>query len=402
MPSLNKPQALRLEGHLIALQDFLRDELAPFYLAEIPDSESGGYRVLQKSEESSEQDEKVVLIEHVDTFRACAELYRNGIGGDAMLELARNGMEYLLDRFCDSVHGGWFRTLEQDGTPADSSKCLYGHARVLQALSEYAMASGDPRAPEWAVSTFQTCQTFAADNRSGGYYEHFARDWSPAPEEHGPARKSFRSHTNFLYALTSQYEATGASIYARKSAELLQLISARFLHPEHGTGIPWCAPDWSPMEGAIEEGVRSDDAREGCAPVEADETHYGWNMAFAATVAHSRKLLEEEMFPEIPLLRSLYVNTLLWGVDLEKGRVFRAGPQGRPVVESAYAGQDEHWATLTGLLDAFALYEDPRYLDAYESVFSSIGPGIVEGASTQPSSVRWLLRLEEQLLKITL
>ncbi|MCH7909437.1 MAG: AGE family epimerase/isomerase, partial [Candidatus Hydrogenedentes bacterium] len=313
MPSLNKPQALRLEGHLIALQDFLRDELVPIWVKQLPDPESGGYKIPLNTERTPHQDTRTYLTEHADTLSACAALYRNGIGGDAVLELARNGMEYLLDRFCDGVHGGWFLSIENDGTPADCSKCLYAHTRVLQALSEYAMASGDPRAPEWAVSTFQTCQTFAADNRSGGYYEHFARDWSPAPEEHGPARKSFRSHTNFLYALTSQYEATGASIYARKSVELLQLISTRFLHPEHGTGIPWCATDWSPMEGTIEEGVRSDDARDDRGPIEADETHYGWNMEFAATAAHSRKLLEEEMLPQIPMLRSVYDNTLRWG-----------------------------------------------------------------------------------------
>lgn len=390
MSSLNKSQTLKIEEHLAALQDFLRDDFVPFWLSELPDPNSGGYRALPNPEGTPEQESRRNLTEHADSLRACAALYRSGIGGDALLELARDGMEYLLDRFCDALHGGWFRSLELDGTPSDCSKSLFDQSRVLQALSEYGMASGDPRAPEWAAGTFQTCQTFAADNCFGGYCEEFARDWSHSSEEHGPLRKSFRSHTNFLYALTLQYEATGRSAYAQKVGELIRLIVARFLHPEHGTGIPWCAPDWSPAVQTGDEGVRSED------------TCVEWNMDFAATVVHARNLLGEKLLPEMPDLRPVYDGTLRSGIDLENGHVFRFGSGGERSEEREHASQDEHWVTLSALLDAFIIYQEPRYLEACESLISSIGPDTLDAARVEPASVRWLLRLEEQLIKITL
>ncbi|MCH9021028.1 MAG: AGE family epimerase/isomerase [Proteobacteria bacterium] len=113
-----------------------------------------------------------------------SSIHRAGFAQDKALSIAQGGVEFLIDHFWDEQHGGWFWTTERDGSPLNESKIGYGHSFAMYALSEYGMASGDLRGMEWAVRTYETLQSFAADNLNGGYYEFFEGDWT----KKGPGR----------------------------------------------------------------------------------------------------------------------------------------------------------------------------------------------------------------------
>ena len=105
---------------------------------------------------------------------------------------ARQGVEFLIEHFWDPEFGGWYWTVERDGTPMNRSKLAYGQSFAIYSLSEYARASQDPRGLEWALKTYQMFQTEAADNYAGGYYEFLERDWGKKrPGAYGGDRKSY-------------------------------------------------------------------------------------------------------------------------------------------------------------------------------------------------------------------
>src|ERR1700742_3405987 len=73
---------------------------------------------------------------------ACArQLYVFAQAGDA--DHAQRLFEALLHYFQDSRHGGWFYSVDAQGTPLDTTKDLYTHAFVVFACAEYGARSGN-------------------------------------------------------------------------------------------------------------------------------------------------------------------------------------------------------------------------------------------------------------------
>jgi mannobiose 2-epimerase len=55
---------------------------------------------------------------------------------------------------------------------------IYGHSFAIYCLSEYTLATGDPRGREYAEKVFDLLQKYCTDTRYGGYWEMFHRDWT--------------------------------------------------------------------------------------------------------------------------------------------------------------------------------------------------------------------------------
>ena len=111
----------------------------------------------------------MTLVSQAQTLFAFAQLFRAGLGGDEAGTCTVQGVVFLLDKFWDDRNAGWYDELDSDGSPMFSEKRLSNQALAILALSEFGMATGDLRGMEWAVRTFEACQTFISDNRFGGY-----------------------------------------------------------------------------------------------------------------------------------------------------------------------------------------------------------------------------------------
>jgi len=292
-----------------------------------------------------------------------SSMHRAGFAQDQALAIAQGGVEFLIDHFWDEQHGGWFWTTERDGSPLNESKIGYGHSFAMYALSEYGMASGDLRGMEWAAKTFETFQSLAADNLNGGYYEFFERDWTKKPPgSKGGDRKSLDVHMHLMEAFTNLYEATGAPIYHDKTREVIDLIFRHMIHPEHGTGIAQFAPDWAPQRAVLFEDVWGADRDvEGSEGRPLDNTSYGHNVEFAWLLAHAVKLLDLDMDAYRDAMRKLYDHCIAYGIDGERGGVYCEGQHHGPAREK----NKEFWQqaeALVGLLDAYRLFGDEKYL----------------------------------------
>ncbi|MCP4641527.1 MAG: N-acylglucosamine 2-epimerase, partial [bacterium] len=232
-----------------------------------------------------------------------------------------------------------------------------------------AMASGDPRGIEWALKSYETLQTRVADNRWGGYYEFMERDWSKKrPGKYGGDRKSFDVHMHLMEAMTNLYEATGDPLHKARTLEIVGLIRDRILHPELHTGHAQFALDWTPLRQILFADVwgsdRDVDEEEG-RPM--DNTSFGHNVEFAWLLNHTVNVLGLDVEEYKPIFKRMFDHCCEHGVDWTNGGVYCEGPHDGPAREK----NKEFWQqaeVLVGMLDAYRLFGDDKYLDAYENV----------------------------------
>lgn len=363
------PVQEKCEAFLVDVQNHLRDELLPFWQTHGVDTEFGGFLTNFDNDGNPTGATLKTLVCQTRMIFTASSTHRAHFGEGAFLEHARQGVDFLVDHFWDDVHEGWFWTCERDGTPVNRSKLGYGQSFAMYALSEYAMASGDPRGLDWASRTFQAFQTFAADNLNGGYYEFLEENWvQKKPGVYGGDRKSFDVHMHLMEAYTNLYEATGAHVYKQKASEVVDLIFRHILHPQHGTGVAQFSLDWKPLRAILFKDVWGADR-----DVEDDEgrplnnTSFGHNVEFAWLLNHSISVLGLNLDDYRDAMIKLYDHCLEYGIDWERGGVYCEGPHDGPAREK----NKEFWQqaeTLVGLLDAYLLTQDEKYLDAYENV----------------------------------
>ncbi len=359
----------QLEAAQKEVQNHLFNELIPFWKTHGVDEEYGGYLTyLDKNGTPTGETLKTVVCQTRMIF-SYASAHRANLGDGLFLEHARQGVDFLLKHFWDEENTGWFWTCEQDGTPIDRSKIMYGQSFAIYALSEYAMISGDRRALEMAEETLKCIKTLAADKENGGFGEFFEADWSPKqPGVYGGDRKSLDVHMHLMEAFTNLYEATGKEEHKQDACDVIDLLFKYMIHPEFGTGIAQFAFDWTPLRAILFKNVWGSDR-----DVEDDEgrplnnTSFGHNVEFAWLLKHSIDILGLKLEDYLARMQKLYDHCCSYGIDYERGGVYCEGPGDGPAREK----NKEFWQqaeTMVGMLDACLLYGDDKYWTAYENV----------------------------------
>ena len=359
----------RCERLLHEMQDHLHGELIPFWLTHGVDHEYGGFLTYFDKEGNPTGETLKTLVCQLRMVFTYSSAHRAGYGGGKFIEFARQGVHFLIEHFWDGEHGGWYWTCERDGTPINMSKLSYGHSFGVYAFSEYGMASGDPGGLDWALKTYNVLQTFVADNCHGGYYEFLERDWAKKrPGAYGGDRKSFDIHMHLMEAFTNLYAASGNPRHKERAQEIIDLLFKRVIHPVFGTGVAQFALDWTPLRAILFKDVWGSDR-----DVEEDKgrptnnTSFGHNVEFAWLLRLSAEVLGLGIDDYKEAMRKIFDHCLEYGIDWERGGVFCEGPHDGPARER----NKEFWQQaecLVGMLDAYLLFGDEKYLDAYEKV----------------------------------
>ncbi len=161
------------QRHRQELHNHLTTELLPFWTARTADREQGGFIThFDQHGHDSGEDEKS-LIAQTRSVYTYSSAHRAGYGNGQLAELARHGVDYLLNRLWDEQHGGFFWMTNRRGEVLNTQKIVYGQSFAIYCLSEYTLATGDPRGLDYAQRTFDLLQKHATDTRHGGYFEMF-------------------------------------------------------------------------------------------------------------------------------------------------------------------------------------------------------------------------------------
>ena len=95
------------------------------------------------------------------------------------MEAATRAKDYFIEHFIDREYGGIYWSLDSKGKPLDTKKQFYAIGFAIYALSEYARATGDREALDYAIWLFECIEEHAFDQEHNGYIEAMTRDWRP-------------------------------------------------------------------------------------------------------------------------------------------------------------------------------------------------------------------------------
>ena len=367
-------QKEEIKKYLKEAESHLVNELLPFWTSRMIDRENGGYIThFDEFGSDSGEDEKSLIAQSRSVY-TLSSAHRSGYGEGELAEMAAHGVDFMIQKMWDKREGGFFWMMDRAGNVKMDQKILYGHSFAIYCLSEYTLATGDPRGREYAELSFDLIQKHCTDTLYGGYFEMFDRDWSLAgPGSKGGDRKTLDVHMHLMEAFTTLYECSQKEVHRRKLIEDIEILLQRMMHPEYKTGIPQFTADWKPAPQIKFDIVWGWDRYTGKGEKDnsGDNTCYGHNAEFAWLLRHALDILGIDQNRYLQFFASIFDHTIDHGIDAEYGGVFVEGAHSGGV----YDREKEFWQqaeVMIGLLDACLLFENEKYWTAYKNVHAFV------------------------------
>ncbi len=358
----------------------LTTKLLPFWLSRCKDEKYGGFIThFDSGGQDTGVDEKS-LISQARTIYTMASAHRAGYGGGACARYAAHGVRFLIDKYWDKIHGGFYWMANRRGDITIDKKILYGQSFAIYALSEYALATGDKEAMNYAMKTFALVRLYCLDRQRGGYLEMFERNWRlRGAGAAGGDRKTLDAHMHLMEAFTTLSEMSSDDEHRKALTEVIDLLTTRFLHPQSGTGIAQFTDDWQVAPQIKFDIVWGQDRfpDAGVKIRAKDNTSYGHNAELAWLMIHALRVLGETIDERREAIRKLLNHTVEYGIDQRCGGVFVEGPHEGP----AHDQEKEFWQqaeVLVAMLDACIIFGDDKYLDAYENVHRFVFDKVID------------------------
>ncbi len=362
-----------LKGHLATVENHLLNGIIPFWFERALDTQYGGFLT------NFDEHGKGLPVPEKYVNTQCRLIWwfstinRRLPNMSKALDMASQGVDFLIKHFWDPEFGGFYWKVKRDGSELDSAKIVYGESFCIYALSEYYLASGDKRGLEYASRTFDLLQKYCADTRYGGYYENVNRDWSPeAGGFAGGDRKGLDTHLHLMESFTTLYAASHDSLHRRKLLQVMGLICDKMIDRASGCGLNQFDLAFQSLPAISIKRTWNGERLGEQPPDPVDTTSYGHNTELEYLMHLALKTAGEPVEPFLPIFRRLLDHAAENGVDWEYGGVFRDGLRatGKAIVLEKEFWQ--HSEALVGFLDGYELFREPRFLDAFGKLWGFV------------------------------
>jgi mannobiose 2-epimerase len=145
------------------------------------------------------------------------------------LEMATRAKREIIDRFYDKDFGGIYWSLDAEGNPLDTKKQFYAIGFAIYGLSEYARATGDDEALQYAIKLFNDIENHSRDRQRGGYFEAQTRDWQPIADmrlsdKDANASKTMNTHLHIIEPYTNLLRVWRSPELVEATTSLLNLF----------------------------------------------------------------------------------------------------------------------------------------------------------------------------------
>ena len=215
------------------MQDVLENNILRFWLEKMIDHENGGFygRIDGHGQLHPEAEKGAILNARIMWSFSAA--YRV-LGKQEYLEAATRAKDYFIEHFIDYEYGGVYWSLDYMGNPLDTKKQFYAIGFAIYGLSEYARATGDREALDFALQLFDGIEEHAFDRENNGYIEALTRDWQPIAdmrlsEVDANYPKSQNTHLHIiepyanLYRCLKEFQAASSCNYVPSIGAVLPL-----------------------------------------------------------------------------------------------------------------------------------------------------------------------------------
>ena len=176
------------------MQDVLEKNILHFWLKRMVDHENGGFYgrldgngVLHPEAEKGAILNARILWSFSAAYRVLSgknteretNLNTASAEHETYLEAASRAKDYFIEHFIDHEFGGVYWSVDYKGNPLDTKKQFYAIGFAIYGLSEYARATGNREALDYALQLYDCIEEHAFDHEYNGYIEAMTRDWQP-------------------------------------------------------------------------------------------------------------------------------------------------------------------------------------------------------------------------------
>ena len=164
--------------------DVVENNILRFWQEKMVDHGHGGFygridgnEVLHKDAEKGAILNARILWSFSAAYRVLSRVQGPESRVQSYLETATYAKDYFIEHFIDPEYGGVYWSLDSEGRPHDTKKQFYAIGFAIYGLSEYARATGDNEALDYALQLFDCIEEHAFDHEHNGYIEACTREW---------------------------------------------------------------------------------------------------------------------------------------------------------------------------------------------------------------------------------
>ena len=221
---MNEVQTMKQE-----MQDVLQNNILRFWLDKMQDHEHGGfYGRIDGSGVLHPEAEKGAIL-NARILWSFSAAYRV-LGNQEYLDAATRAKDYLIEHFIDPEYGGVYWSVDYKGQPLDTKKQFYAIGFAIYGLTEYARATGDREALEYALDLYDCIEEHAFDSEHNGYIEACTRQWGPIAdmrlsELDANYPKSQNTHLHIIEPYTNLLRCL-KELHAKESCDYVPVLGA--------------------------------------------------------------------------------------------------------------------------------------------------------------------------------
>ena len=158
------------------MQDVVENNILRFWLDQMMDYEHGGFYGRMDGNGELHKDAEKGAILNARILWAFSAAFRV-LKHPEYLEAATRAKDYIIEHFIDQEYGGVYWSVDCEGNPLDTKKQFYAIGFMIYGLSEYARATGDREALDYALDLYDCIEEHAFDSEHNGYIEACTREW---------------------------------------------------------------------------------------------------------------------------------------------------------------------------------------------------------------------------------
>lgn len=228
--------------------DELESNILPFWTDKMQDPRGGFFgRITGEGEVEPDAARGAILNARI--LWAFSAAYRV-LHRQEYLDAATRAKREIIDRFYDREFGGIYWSIGSDGKPQDDHKQFYAIGFAIYGLSEYARATGDSEALDYAIRLYNDIEAHSLDIEKNGYIEAAARDWSGISDmrlssKDANERKTMNTHLHIIEPYTALYRVWPDEGLKESILNLLYIFREKILSRDTGHLQLFFDDDWN-------------------------------------------------------------------------------------------------------------------------------------------------------------
>ena len=346
------------------MQDVLMGNILPFWLEKTIDRENGGFYgridghgVLHKEAEKG----AILNARILWTFSAAYRVLRK----PEYLEAATRAKDYVIAHFYDKEFGGTYWSLDYLGQPKDTKKQFYAIGFMIYGLSEYARATGDKEALDYAIRLFDTIESHSFDRENNGYIEACTREWGEIADMRlsdfdANYPKSQNTHLHIIEPYTNLFRVWKDERLERALRNLINIFTDHILNPETHHLDLFFENDWTRGAGHLES--------------YGHDIECSWLMHEAALV-----LGDKDVLAKVEPVVQMVAKASEKGLNADGSMIHEAN------LDTGHVDDDLHWwvqaETVVGFFNIYQYFGDETALDKAERCWQYIKDNLIDRAN---------------------